>query len=142
MRHGEAERSIGRDFDRNLTDWGRQGVDRSCDVLIDKGVDIVNIFTSPLLRAQQTAEIVHRRLSVKETVITAPELIPNGDCDTVADLLLNRERVLLVTHQPLIGDLVEYFCGRRIDMTPASIAVITGDTLNFHGGQLEWLVTE
>src|SRR4051794_4438844 len=60
MRHGPAVDRMpsGRDFDRTLSEPGRRTVEAVAKELARRIALPVRIFTSPLVRTQQTAEIV------------------------------------------------------------------------------------
>ena len=70
MRHGQALSNVKNivsswpeKFENQLTDNGRKIVKESAESLADKSIDL--IFVSPLLRTQQTAEIVGNLLKIK-----------------------------------------------------------------------------
>ena len=105
LRHGQAEPKARTDAQRNLTDVGRREVEGAAAPLRDQSLQV--ILVSPYQRAQQTAEIVRQALGFTGPVETVPWLTPDSD-PADAMLYLDRrteQRLLLVTHQPLVGAL-------------------------------------
>ncbi len=66
IRHGQTtgdlEDRYGGDYDDHLTEVGRTQATDLAEKLINKGIE--KIFASPLIRAQETAEIINQKLSV------------------------------------------------------------------------------
>ncbi len=124
MRHGPAEdhAASGRDFDRALTPSGRERVRDVARAILEGDEAPHLIFTSPLARALQTAEIVAGVVAQREqgegkvdaTVEVRRELSPNGDAvalvrETIAG---GQKRVMLVGHEPDLADLAAHLAGR------------------------------
>ena len=84
LRHGQADRSqwSGNDFDRPLTKQGKQMMAQTADTIaaLDLGLDL--ILTSPLVRAQQTAEIVAKNLRLEDRLAVESRLGPGFDAET------------------------------------------------------------
>ena len=77
MRHGETEANIqnllcGGDWDANLTDKGIKQAEDVASTIFSKISDIKTICTTPLIRAQKTAEIINKVLKLPLHII--PEL--------------------------------------------------------------------
>lgn len=113
MRHGPAEdvAASGRDFDRALTNSGRERVRRVAEELQRRDEAPKLILTSPLVRALQTAEIVASVSPPLESLSVRREIAPGGD---MADLLreqlaLGARRVMVVGHEPDVSSLVAGF---------------------------------
>lgn len=107
LRHGEAEPHGTRpDSERALTAHGREEVLRTAAELI--GQPLTAIYASPLLRAQETAEIVRTALGFAPEIRTVDWLTPDTDPDKVAEQLVSVSDVLLVSHNPLVGNLLSY----------------------------------
>jgi phosphohistidine phosphatase len=126
MRHGPAEdhAASGRDFDRALTPSGRERVRDVARALVEGGEVPHLIFTSPLVRALQTAEIVAGLAQLAggdalkaPTVEIRGELAPDGDSEAFALKLLSgsRERVMLVGHEPIMGEVSARLTSRETD---------------------------
>jgi len=107
LRHGEAvPYGSCPDSERELTAHGRQEVLSSAARLI--GQPLTAIYASPYLRAQQTAQIVREALGFEPEIRTVEWLTPESDPDKVADQLVSVSNVLLVSHNPLVGNLLSY----------------------------------
>src|SRR5262245_22665267 len=111
MRHGPAEDRApsGRDFDRMLTEAGREVVKRAALAFREgAGAGPLRLLASPYRRARETAEIVASSLE------GAPDFELHEDlgCDAGLPLSLVRALVgegrdaLLVGHQPTVEELV------------------------------------
>jgi phosphohistidine phosphatase len=107
LRHGEAEPHGTRpDSERTLTVKGREEVLRAAAQLIGK--PLTAIYASPYQRAQETAEIVRTALGFAPEIRTVDWLTPDTDPDKVAEQLVSVSDVLLVSHNPLVGNLLSY----------------------------------
>ncbi|MFZ3281785.1 phosphohistidine phosphatase SixA [Pseudomonas sp.] len=107
LRHGEAvPYGACPDSERELTDHGRQEALSSAAHLI--GQPLTAIYASPYLRAQQTAQIVREALGFEPEIRTVEWLTPEVDPDKVTDQLVSVSNVLLVSHNPLVGNLLSY----------------------------------
>jgi phosphohistidine phosphatase len=102
------------DTKRPLTKRGigrfREGVTglRELDAAVDE------IFTSPLVRAQQTADILAAGMSGKPPVKTLAALAPGHSAQHVMTQLAKaakRRRIALVGHEPQLGDLAAHLIG-------------------------------
>lgn len=78
------------------------------------------ILTSPLVRARETAEIVARRLRLKERVVLTEQLAPSGDVVKlvveVNSMLPTPENLLLVGHEPYLGQMISRLCTAHSDL--------------------------
>ena len=113
MRHGDAEPSAVSDEVRPLSARGRAEVQEVGRALVAHlGID--KIVASPLVRAQETASLVAACYSHEIQRDTCVSLSPNGIPDQViAEFDEGVGSVLLVTHMPLIADLVSALSGKR-----------------------------
>jgi phosphohistidine phosphatase len=133
LRHGQAEAHAASDAQRELTERGRQEALQSAAHLI--GQPLAVIIASPYVRAQQTAEVVRQQLGFERAIITAAWLKPAGDVGEVIRQLdaYEGQDVLLVSHQPLIGDLGGFLQhGHRqqpLPMHTASLAQLQGELI-------------
>jgi len=105
LRHGHAEPHNSRDAQRQLTAEGRQEVLQSAAQLI--GQPLQAILCSPYVRTRQTAELVVEALQSPVVVEVVPWLTPESSVrDALVNLAARPEgEILLVSHQPLIGEL-------------------------------------
>lgn len=142
LRHGEAQLFADTDAERALTSVGYQ---QTVDILAASHAElsgVTRILASPYVRAQQTAALAADLLSLP--VETSHLLVPEGDWTLVAQLLESMidETPLLVSHQPLVGTLVNWFCGLqpgRHIMGTSALACIDGDVVAGACGELRWL---
>jgi phosphohistidine phosphatase len=121
MRHGPAEDEAAsrRDEDRALTSSGRDRVRSVAHALLEADEAPHALFTSPLVRALQTAEIVAAVTKLAdrgERVETRREIAPGGDPHALLDEIAKhkRKRAMLVGHEPDLTSLVEALLGRQL----------------------------
>jgi phosphohistidine phosphatase len=118
MRHGVAEvvpsTPGSGDASRALTPDGKNRMLKAAKGLQNLGVELDWILTSPLKRANQTAEIVASVMGGKVHFETCPDLAPGGSAEALVTHLarhLTRRRVLLVGHEPDISELAARLIG-------------------------------
>ena len=117
LRHGVASDrdrlAFHNDDERPLTAKGIRRMGRQARGLNSIGLSLDAIITSPLVRAAQTAEIVHRRLDDPGELVTSPALAPSGDpralIDEVATKYSSADSVMLVGHEPYLSALISLF---------------------------------
>ncbi len=114
IRHAEAidyeTESVRTDELRFITPKGRKISSTVFKSLKDYLLDLDKVFTSPLIRAVQTAEVLASTLKYKHDVEIANELLLNGSVAKVAQLLKRNtvfNSIALVGHEPLISLLIE-----------------------------------
>jgi phosphohistidine phosphatase len=110
VRHAEAIERSGTmpDANRYLTPKGRSAFRRIARRVRKAGIAPAIIFTSPLLRAVQTAEILAERLNHEGPVFVARALSPGFDLRDFRSLLVDAgapEEAAFVGHEPDLGDL-------------------------------------
>lgn len=115
LRHGEAADQAPdgsfHDDARELTPDGIQNLTKACATYSRIISTPRTILHSPLIRAQQSAEILKSSLARDVTMESTAELRPNGRANLVVDLLQadflqHSQDVVLVGHEPLLGDLL------------------------------------
>lgn len=143
LRHGEAEPRVTTDEVRQLTDKGRADVARMIKSSLEDLGKLTHIWVSPLMRAQQTADIAASLIGDMEpytTELLSPEADPQ--------LLFNQlqlsecEGLLLVSHQPLVSKILDALCGTERgyhDMATSSLACVDIDIMAADMGKLRWL---
>ncbi len=143
LRHGKAEPMLGDDAARELTDRGREQVAQIFEVRADELARVRSIWASPFVRTQQTAQIVADRLGLP--VKAEPLLIGDTSPQQVLDALQQQAEeafpLLLVSHQPLVGSLVNGLCGsgNRHPMGTSSLACLSAEVWASGCAELEWL---
>ncbi len=109
LRHGEASFNAINDESRELTDLGRQQVLSSVSQLRQESVIPINeIWSSPYVRAQQSAEIAASvlQLGVNIQPLLTPDYSPEKVIEWLYTLDKRGSSILLVSHMPLVGSLV------------------------------------
>ncbi|MEC4985748.1 MAG: phosphohistidine phosphatase SixA [Oscillatoria sp. PMC 1068.18] len=118
IRHGiAAERgSYDRDEDRPLTEKGRQRTKKVALRLHEIGLRWETIFTSPLVRAQQTAQIL-QEVGLGTTVVEFPALAPDGDVQALVNWLETNQcrGAAFIGHQPDLGNWAEILVSGKIE---------------------------
>lgn len=150
LRHGEAGRgsALPGDSKRALTTEGKQEIADLSNGLKSLGVKLDVIYTSPLLRAKQTAEIVAKSLKYKGKIEELDSLKPEGsklEFYSVLSKLKQDSVVLVVGHEPYLSDMIGEAIspsGCRINLKKAGLARIKViSTLPKIKGELRWLLT-
>ncbi len=106
------------DAERTLTDEGRANTRAAARAMAWLELDIDAIWTSPLARARQTAEIVAEGLKKTSVMREAPELAPSGGTEQAVSALTRLGRgtsALLVGHEPDLSRLVAYLVWGGLD---------------------------
>lgn len=109
LRHGIAvERTEweGSDADRPLTERGAKRVAQVAAGLKQLGIEPTHLFSSPLVRAMETARILQASLQVRSTIQTVDELFPDAPPERLLTVLQDvpaESYVLCVGHEPHLG---------------------------------------
>ncbi|MDE1728353.1 phosphohistidine phosphatase SixA [Candidatus Nitrosotalea okcheonensis] len=149
LRHGEAGRhslSPG-DYKRQLTSEGRQEIVDLSHGLRSLKVKLDYVFTSPLSRAKQTAEIVAKSLKYACKIEELDSLKPEGNRLEFYSVLSKLKRdsvVLIVGHEPYLSEMISEAISQsdcRIRLKKAGLARIRViSTLPKIKGELRWLL--
>jgi phosphohistidine phosphatase len=143
LRHGVADWPDwnGPDNERPLTKGGQKEVRRVAEALAEHGVQTDVILSSPLPRAQQTAEIAGAALGSAVTVEAA--LAPGFNVEALRTLLRAHDgrNVMFVGHEPDFSRMVEALTGGSVVMAKAGVARIDLANADEARGELRWLVT-
>jgi len=109
FRHGiaiEREEWKGKEGDRPLTDKGKRKVRRVAAGLKRLDIRPTHLLVSPLIRAVETAKVLHDALSIRSSLQLADELLPDVSPEKII-LLLNDlppgSYALCVGHEPHLG---------------------------------------
>jgi phosphohistidine phosphatase len=126
LRHGEAVPHESKpDFERELTARGERQSAAAGEALARLGVELAGCYTSPLVRARQTAELACKPLNV--TPEDRDALGKEFDVETVLELLAEHgegEKILLVGHNPSFEQVVLDLTGARIDFKKGGVAAV------------------
>ena len=113
-RHAEAENAGENedDLDRPLTQRGEKQAARMAVWLDRQLPDGLRVLASPARRTEQTAKALGRKYKLRA------ELLPGGQPDELLELAQwprSRGAVLVVGHQPMLGQTVARLLGLRAD---------------------------
>ena len=126
LRHGEAVPHDAKpDFDRELTPRGERQSQAAGRGLGRSGVDLTTCYTSPRVRARQTAALACGDLGV--SVEVAESLSSGFGVDDLTELLHAHDddaRILLVGHEPDFSQTIHDLTGATIDMKKGGIAAV------------------
>ena len=117
-RHAEAEPGVD-DLERKLTAKGRKQAARVAGWLNARLPSRFSVYASPAKRAQQTA-LALAHLGPREFV-TVAAFSPSTRLDTALGALRSTDptrTVVVVGHQPTLGELVARLLGSRVDDWP------------------------
>jgi phosphohistidine phosphatase len=95
---------------RPLTEKGKQKMEKIARGLAAMEIDFTHIFTSPYVRARETAEIVQKILKI-DTLDETDLMTPSADPAAMAPFLNklpDNADVALVGHEPHVSDLLSY----------------------------------
>jgi len=147
LRHGDAAESVD-DRIRPLSELGVENTQKIAEYLKSINTCIDLIITSPLLRAYQTAQIVIKVLKYDKNLLETDNLLPESYRESIINELSkysNDSNLLLVGHQPLLGDLLAHFTKQphtAAKIVKSALACIQIEQpINSNKGFLKWLVT-
>ncbi len=154
LRHGEAG-PASTDRVRPLTSHGREQVEQ---VIAARHTDlgaVSVVITSPLRRARETGAVVARALGYAGELVVSDTLAPEGSPAAVSRLLNTidqqisdqgdantpEQSILLVSHQPLVGQLVAWLTGQTQNpwMDTGCLAVLDVTACVQNGAELLYL---
>jgi phosphohistidine phosphatase len=152
LRHGEAgQRTPSSDRIRPLTSAGKSELFEIAKALKTIGLKFDLVVTSPLKRAYDTAMIVSDVFNIDSKVHVWNELAPEGKkTDVYHKISQLREEysVLIVGHQPLLGEMVNDII-HKSKSSPCNFVLKKGGIVrirllrksNIPKGELKWLLT-
>jgi len=148
IRHSIAENITidKKDFDRELTEEGKFVIKKTSEAWKNYIVNVDVVFTSPLKRAIQTAEIISSNLQEKQNVIKDNNLGTGSRTADLIDLLnsLEYKNVAVVGHQPDLSQHINNFCGTgsfNLAFPPAALAKIEFEnSIKYGRGRLIYFI--
>ena len=148
IRHSIAENiSIDKkDFDRELTEEGKFVIKKTSEAWKNYIGNVDVVFTSPLKRAIQTAEIISANLQEIPNLIKDNNLGTGSRTADLIDILnsLEYKNVVVVGHQPDLSQHINNFCGTgsfNLAFPPASLAKIEFDnSIKYGRGRLIYFI--
>ena len=150
LRHGIAEEGgpAVNDAERPLTTEGRRKLRHVLTHLADSGVKVDLIISSPLKRAQQTADIARSSLKCKEDVLYTRALAPGGSPEGVWEEIRvhsGNESLMLVGHNPLFNHLGGFLMAAenlQIDFKKGALMCLEFESAGRKPrGRLRWYLT-
>jgi phosphohistidine phosphatase len=126
LRHGEAEPHDARaDADRRLTPRGEDQARAAGRALAVLEVHFQAVFTSPKVRARDTAALACEALG---TQVIADDVLASGfDAGDARELSAAGDRILVVGHEPDFTQVVHDVTGARIELKKGGIAGVRLD---------------
>lgn len=147
IRHTEAidyeTESVRSDEHRFITPKGRRIAINVFKLLKDEMLDLEKIFTSPLIRSVQTAEILAITVKYKNDVEISNELAMASAPEKVIQLLKRNsifKSIAMVGHEPMLSTIVKNFTDKKdpeFGMKKAGVCYIDMD-LDKGSGKFEW----
>jgi phosphohistidine phosphatase len=126
LRHGDAEPHGARpDFDRRLTEKGERQSKTAGAALKRLGVEFHIVFTSPRIRALDTAKLACESLGC-EPVVHEP-LSGGFDADDAIELVEGLDEdgcILVVGHEPDFTQTIRDLTGGRTEMKKGGVAAV------------------
>jgi phosphohistidine phosphatase len=135
------------DDKRPLTERGVSRFKEEVAGLKKLSVGVDEIFTSPLVRARQTAELLAAGIPGKPSVKVLDALAPGHTPTSVMAQLARaarRRRIALVGHEPGLGELAAHLigAGRALTFKKGGVCRIDVESLSSRRpGSLSWFVT-
>lgn len=141
LRHGEAEDYRPDDHSRPLTPKGKARIQTATNILKKLNLNISHIYTSPRIRALQTAQIASEALDI-EAQIT--EHLNYGFNHVALQTILaphaDDAHIMLVGHEPTFSQTIAYLTGGNIDIKRGGLARVDVSKANLQSGVLVWLI--
>lgn len=145
FRHGIAEDSLDNsmsDFSRPLTPKGEQRTREAAQMLKAFDLKVTRLYSSPLVRAQQTAALLGEILGV--TVAERDEVGPGFSLEAVAELIQDfndDDAIMFVGHEPDFSAAVSRLIGGGdVVMKKGGLARVDVLTREPLMGRLVWLL--
>lgn len=146
LRHGKAlSRDEWREDDglRPLTPEGEREVRAVGARLAAMDLRPGLIVSSPLARAERTAELVAEALGMTGSLVRDERLAPGFDRAALSGIIADRGpagSLMVVGHEPDFSDTIGELTGGRVVCKKASLARVDVDGDRLAGGRLVWLV--
>lgn len=114
LRHGEAlskgDPAVSSDAERPLVEEGIRRTRQAMEGFAKLGLQVHGIFTSPWLRAKQTAAIAAEVLGMGDRLFELEQLAGDQPIEAVMNALTkhSHQDIMLVGHNPQLGELASY----------------------------------
>ena len=141
LRHGIAEDFAESDFARRLTKRGSRRVAASAAVMKRLNLRPAKIFSSPRIRARQTAEIVGDALDLPVSLAEEVNFgFDSSDINRLTRGMRLDDEVMFVGHNPDMSLLVHELTGVDASMKKGGLARVDVLGRNARQGELVWLI--
>jgi phosphohistidine phosphatase len=147
LRHGDAgsrESWKGSDATRPLSDEGAARMEREASTMALLRLPLGRILTSPLVRAQQTAEIVARALNLGDSLADDDRLAPGFGIEELGSIMREHRAaaaLMLVGHEPDFSTVIAACIGGgRVDCKKGGLARVDFLDASSLKGLLVWLL--
>ena len=151
LRHGKAEpygQAYPSDHLRPLMEKGKRRTKRSVKGMKAADVNVDLIVSSPILRARQTAEIVHDGLGIKKPIEYSDSLASGSVTGVMSAIqaYYSYDGVMLVGHEPTLSELISTMSSGMyhvaFNLKPGGLCKLRVDTARIaQSATIEWFVT-
>jgi phosphohistidine phosphatase len=143
LRHAIAEDTAkGGDSQRALSDEGRKKMREAAAGFARLELKIDTIYSSPLVRAVQTAEILSKSIAHPGKIEMMQELSPDNSPEAVCSRIRSLKKpgsIVLSGHEPNCSELAAYFLGgAQIEFKKGAICLIETESATAGSGTLIW----
>lgn len=130
IRHGEAEIYADDDFKRKLTTLGKKKLEESFKAFANNLKDkrSFKIYSSPLERAKETAEILAKHL---DSNFEVKDYLAGGRIKDILKSLDPDENYIFVSHEPFISNWIYQLTGDMKIISRGSINFVDIDPKDF-----------
>ncbi|MDZ4765969.1 MAG: histidine phosphatase family protein [Chloroflexota bacterium] len=129
------------DHQRKLTEVGIARVTRAARAMRVLGLKPARLYSSPLIRARQTADILAQTLGI--AVQVRSEVGPGFDGTAVGALVRDLgqdDEAIFVGHEPDFSQAIKELTGACIELKKGGMARVDIDTYHPLRGKLIWLI--
>lgn len=151
LRHGKAEpygQAYHSDHLRPLTPKGRKRTKLSVKGMKAVDVNVDLIVSSPILRARQTAEIVHEGLGLKKPIEFSNSLASGSVTGVMSAIqaYYSYDGVMIVGHEPTLSELISTMSSGMyhvaFNLKPGGLCKLRVDTARIaQSATIEWFVS-
>ncbi len=116
-----------KDIDRTLNNRGRDDAPMMGKILKERGVKPDLVFSSPAVRALETAKLFSKELNYPADAILIDPVLYSFNSSLILSFILSidssAETVLLFSHNPTFHELANYFTRNKIPSMPTCCIV-------------------